>query len=198
MTAIVLLAAGASRRMMGRDKLLEEVNGEALLRRQAMRACGTGTPVFVTLPPAPHPRYAVLEGLDLSVVPVADAQDGMNASLAAGLNAVPQDIDAVMVLLADMPDITQADIETVLNAVDSGSGTLIWRATTHTGDAGHPIAFHRQLVPELIALKGDQGGKEVVRANAARTALIPLPDEHARTDLDTPEAWANWRARQST
>lgn len=195
MTAIVLLAAGASRRMQGRDKLMEIVDGKPLLRRQALRACATSAPVFVTLPPVPHPRYGALEGLDVTTVPVPDASDGMNASLAAGLCAVPSKTQGVMILLADMPDITENDINTIIQAVDYKTDSLIWRATTQDGSAGHPTVFHRQLIPELIALTGDKGGSEVVRAHGDQTVHIPLPEEHARTDLDTPEAWAIWRAK---
>lgn len=193
MIPIVLLAAGSSSRMRGRDKLLEEVDDTALLRRQALRALETGAPVLVTLPAPPHPRYDSLAGLDVVTVAVPDAAKGMNASLRAGLGALPEAATAVMVLLADMPEITVADLNTVMQAVDLNTKTLIWRATTAQGAPGHPIIFHRSLLPELMALHGDKGGAEVVKAHGDQTLLIPLPDNHARTDLDTPEAWAAWR-----
>ena len=192
--AILILAAGASSRMKGRDKLLEQVDGMPLLGRQALRAQASGCAVLVALPPPPHDRYAVLEGLSVTPVPVADAAEGINASLRAGLAAVSPHVNAVMVLLADMPDITENDIESILQAVDLKSENLIWRATTDTGKGGHPIVFHRQLFADLSALRGDEGGSPVVKANRARTLDVPLPDTHARLDLDTPEAWAQWRA----
>ncbi|MEP3677063.1 nucleotidyltransferase family protein [Sulfitobacter sp.] len=194
MIAILLLAAGASRRMQGCDKLMESVDNMPLLRRQALRACAIGVPVIVTLPPEPHPRYEALKDLPLTIVPVPDANDGMNASISAGLKALPDGTQAVMIMLSDMPDITESDINKVIQNIDLKSEILIWRTTTTNGSAGHPIVFHAQLIPDLMALSGDHGGREVVRANISRTKLIPLPDDHARTDLDTPEAWANWRA----
>lgn len=194
MIPIVILAAGASSRMRGRDKLLELVDGVALLRRQVERALNTGAKVFVTLPEEPHPRYDALADLDVMKVPVPDAADGMNTSLNAGIAAAKPNAEAVMVLLADMPDITTDDIKTVMQAVDTTSETLIWRATTAKGDAGHPIVFHNSLLPDLLALSGDGGGAAVVKQNKDRTKLVALPDAHARTDLDTPEAWSAWRA----
>lgn len=195
-TAIVVLAAGASRRMHGRDKLMEDVDGVPLLRRSVMRAIATGCNVLVALPAAPHARYAALEELDVATIPVPDAAEGMNASLRAGLRAVSDSARAVMVLLADMPDITTDDMITVLQAVDPLSKMRIWRAVTRKGEAGHPVVFHREVLPELLALTGDQGGGAVAKAYHNRTVEIPLPDAHARTDLDTPEAWAKWRAEQ--
>ncbi|WP_299416797.1 nucleotidyltransferase family protein [uncultured Sulfitobacter sp.] len=192
--AVLILAAGASRRMQGRDKLLEEIDGTPLLRRQTLRALGLGCEVLVALPSAPHPRYDALAGLDVVVVPVADAAEGMNASLRAGLAALPAQTKAVMLLLADMPDLTQDDLQTVLQAVDVKTDTLIWRATTSGGAMGHPVVFRASLFDDLKSLSGDSGASDVVKTYAMQTQLVALPANHARTDLDTPEAWENWRA----
>ncbi|MGB5863063.1 MAG: nucleotidyltransferase family protein [Sulfitobacter sp.] len=197
MIAILLLAAGSSSRMRGRDKLLEDVDGVPLLRRQAQRAISTGHPVFVTLPAASHARYETLEDLDITPVMVADADEGMNASLRAGIDALPTTAEAALVMLADMPDITEFDIRKILQAIDLKSGTRIWRAMTEAGKAGHPVVFHATLFPELCTLTGDAGGKAIVDANRDKTVFVTLPQDHARTDLDTPEAWAAWRAQRS-
>lgn len=198
MIAVVVLAAGASTRMRGRDKLLEEIDGVPLLRRQVLRAVATGAPVFVAVPPAPHARHDALADVDATLVPVADAAEGMNASLSAGINALPDDTKAAMIVLADMPELTTGDMNTMLQAVDFNSDVLIWRGVTQAGAQGHPILFRSDLFAELTALRGDAGGREVVRAHMTRTQAIALPDNHARTDLDTPEAWAAWRAKQGS
>jgi len=197
MIAILVLAAGNSSRMRGRDKLMEQIDGIPLLRRTVLRALNTESEVLVTLPAAPHPRYDALADLPVRIVSVPNASQGMNTSLRAGLAALPKRTQAVMILLADMPDITTDDIKTVLQSVDATSDTLIWRGATPDGDGGHPIVFHARLVAELMALSGDAGGSAVVKAHRAHLRTIPLPGDHARTDLDTPEAWAAWRARQT-
>ncbi|APE43596.1 4-diphosphocytidyl-2C-methyl-D-erythritol synthase [Sulfitobacter alexandrii] len=193
---IIILAAGGATRMRGRDKLLEPVAGVPLLRRQALmaRAAGQG-PVVVALPPRPHLRYDVLEGLDVQLLPVADAAEGMNASLRAGILALPGTVRCAMVLLADLPELTAADLRRVADAVDLTDGNMIWRGATAQGAPGHPIVFRSDLFPALAALEGDSGGREVVSQQADRMVLVPLPGDRARLDLDTPEAWAAWRAR---
>ncbi|MEQ6203789.1 nucleotidyltransferase family protein [Sulfitobacter sp. HNIBRBA2951] len=198
MIAVVILAAGASTRMRGRDKLLEEIDGVPLLRRQVLRAVATGAPVFVAVPPAPHARHDAIADIDATLVPVSDAADGMNASLSAGVSALPDGTKAAMIVLADMPDLTTDDMKTILQAVDFKSDVLIWRSVTQAGAQGHPIIFRSDLFDHLTALRGDAGGREVVRAHMARTQAIALPDDHARTDLDTPEAWAAWRAKRAS
>jgi CTP:molybdopterin cytidylyltransferase MocA len=192
---VIVLAAGQSRRMRGADKLLEDVGGQPLLRRQAgiARAATTGA-VIVALPPAPHPRHDALAGLDVTALPVPDAAEGMNASLRAGVAALPPGTPAAMVLLADLPELTTDDLIRVATAFDPEQ-TPAWRGATEDGKPGHPIVFAARLFPQLLALKGDSGGREVVGPLGEAVGRVPLPGQRARLDLDTPEAWAAWRAR---
>ncbi len=188
---ILILAAGASTRMRGRDKLLEQVRGRALLADRIEAARAASKQVFVTLPPAPHPRYAVAGGAQ--PIPVPDARSGMGASLRAGIRALPANTSHVMVLLADMPDLTTAD----LCAVAQGGQGLAWRGATQEGLPGHPIVFAAPLFTDLCALSGDSGGRSVLDALTS-VPLIRLAGERARTDLDTPDAWKRWRQAQNT
>jgi molybdenum cofactor cytidylyltransferase len=193
-TTILILAAGQSTRMRGLDKLLQDIDGEPLLRRVTAIACkASDHAVVVALPPKPHPRWAALQGLNVVPVGVDDAAEGMNASLRAGVAALPSDSDAVMVLLADLPELTEFDIIKLLQAVVDKPKTNIWRGTTENQKPGHPVIFHRSLYPELRALTGDGGAQSVVRDHADQVELVPLPGQNARLDLDTPEDWAAWR-----
>ena len=191
---IIILAAGASSRMRGRDKLLEQVDGMPLVRRQAQMALRvTSGPVIVALPPKPHLRHNALDGLDIQTVCVPDADEGINASLRAGFGALPKDASHAMILLADMPELTEIDLNTVLQAIELSKDSLVWRGSTQSGAPGHPIIFHAKLFDVFASLKGDTGGRDVVSLAKDRTFLIPLPGNHARLDLDTPEDWENWR-----
>lgn len=192
---ILILAAGASSRMRGRDKLMEEIDGTPLLARQAKIArAATAGPVLVTLPLAPHPRYQALDGLDVTPVAVRDAAEGMAASIRAGLRGLPPQAPGVMIVLADLPDLTTADLTQVLDAVSAQPAMKIWRGATQGAKPGHPIVFAAPVFPALAQLRGDEGGKQVVAAFGNETCLVPLPGAHARADLDTPEDWAAWRA----
>ncbi|TDK47423.1 nucleotidyltransferase family protein [Antarcticimicrobium luteum] len=194
---ILLLAAGQSSRMRGRDKLMEPVGGVPLLRRAARRACAAGIgPVIAALPPAPHPRHDALAGLPVVPVPVPDAAEGIAASLRRALTALPPKAEAAMILLADLPELSTADLQTVAGAVDLRSGVLVWRGATAAGQPGHPVVVARALFAELAALTGDSGAQVAIRRHADRLMLVPLPGRHARLDLDTPEDWAAWRAAQ--
>ncbi|WP_432816927.1 nucleotidyltransferase family protein [Sulfitobacter sp. JB4-11] len=192
---ILLLAAGASARMQGRDKLMEDVDGQPLIRRQAQLArAATSGPVIITLPPPPHPRYSALEDLEILCLPVPDAATGIAASIRTGVAALPPDTQRAMICLADLPDLTTEDLITVARAAPDQEHS-IWRGATADGRPGHPIVFDQVHFPALAALTGDRGARNIIKSS--KTGLIPLPGTHALNDLDTPEDWAAWRARQS-
>ncbi|WP_149789171.1 nucleotidyltransferase family protein [Lutimaribacter pacificus] len=188
-TAILILAAGRSSRMGGADKMQESVDGAPLLAVMAARALATGLPVWVTVPALSHPRARVLPK-GVTPVPVADADEGMAASIRAGVAALPGDVAAVMILPADLPDLSTQDLRLMADTYRGG----ILRATAQDGTPGHPVIFPRTLFAELQRLSGDEGARGVLRAHAGILHLLALPAAHATTDLDTPGAWAAWRA----
>lgn len=191
---ILILAAGASARMRGTDKLLEPAGDKTLLRHVAETALATGAPVAVTLPPDATARSAALEGLPLRLVPVVDADQGMSRSLVRGILALATagPMDGLMILPADMPGFTTAALLGLIRKFQTDP-TLILRGGTPDGAPGHPAIFPRDLWPVLAAVTGDEGGRSVIRANANRVRIAPLPGTMATLDLDTPEDWADWR-----
>ncbi|MGR3378607.1 nucleotidyltransferase family protein [Salipiger abyssi] len=195
--AILLPAAGASRRMRGTDKLLMDVGGQPLLRRQAVAALAAADHVAVALPGHDHPRAGALSGLPVQVVEVPDADLGMSSSLRRGVGLLPRGLDALMILPADMPEIATEDMARVIDAFRAVPRPTIQRATAEDGTPGHPVLFPADCFPALLALSGDMGAKAVLAANAHRVRNVALPGKRALTDLDTPEAWRDWEAAQA-
>lgn len=189
---ILILAAGGSTRMRGGDKLLEPVGGQPLLRQMASRAVATGLPVTVALPPDRPLREAALSGLVLTRLTVADAGQGMATSLRTGLASLPPQA-AVMLLLADLPELTTEDLSRMAVAHASTPDQIL-RATDAAGQPGHPVIFPPWARAGLMDLTGDDGARQMLQRHADRLRLIALPGRHATTDLDTPEAWAAWRS----
>ena len=194
--AILILAAGKSSRMGGRDKLLEDVNGTALLAHVTNRALATGLPVLVAVPDVNHPRATLVKSGTATLIPVPDRDEGMAASIRAGATALLGGNHAVMILPGDMPDLHSSDL-TKLVAAFTRQPHNILRATAADGTPGHPVIFPADLVPALIAVTGDAGARSVIRANMDRLQTQALPGNRALCDLDTPQDWAKWRASQT-
>nr|WP_281376684.1 nucleotidyltransferase family protein [Rubricella aquisinus] len=197
-TALILAAGASSRMGPGRDKLLEEVAGEPLLARMITQARASGADALrVMLPAAPGPRADITAKAGAQGLPVADAEEGMAASIRAGLAAIPRDTDAILLILADMPEVTGAAMARLIAAFDPVEGRDIIRATTQDGRPGHPVLFGRRFFEALSRLTGDRGARDVLRDAQDYIVDVPLAGQAAITDLDTPEDWAAWRAAKS-
>lgn len=192
MIPILILAAGTSSRMRGRDKLLEIVQGKPLLRLQVQRAQATGHPVYVALASAEHPRNAVITGTGATPLFVPEAAEGMSGTMREAVTALPQ-AAAFMMILGDLVALETSDLTAVLDARTTHPDHLIWRGATTDGSPGHPIIFDQSLRPKFTTLSGDGGGETLVRPLKSRTYLVPFADDRARLDLDTPDDWATWR-----
>lgn len=184
--AILVLAAGASTRMRGADKLRQEIDGVPLLLRVIQAACAVSSETIVALPPA-SPRRALLTDCPVRVVEVPER--AMSASIRAGVATCEG--EALLIHLADMPEIGAAELGTLAQAWCRTTGPTL-RAASEDGIPGQPVVFDRTLFPALAVLTGDDGARSVLRMHPP--TLVPLPGRRALVDLDTPEEWAAWRA----
>jgi len=182
----VLLAAGQSRRMGPQNKLLADFGGKPLVRRTAERLLESRLAGTVAV--LGHEAEAVsnaLSGLDLRTVHNEDFATGLASSLKAGIRALPPSADAALVALGDMPGITTADLDRLIEAFTASGGRMIVRAT-HNGKRGNPVILPRALFAEVEKLEGDTGARQIVES-AVDVADIEL-GAAASLDVDTPEA----------
>jgi CTP:molybdopterin cytidylyltransferase MocA len=188
--AIVLAAGGSSR--LGRPKMLLELGGRTLLARAVAPHLEAGLHAVVVvvgrdapdvlaaarLPDDPRIRVVVHEGW----------REGMASSIREGLSAC-DDAEAVLIALADQPELDAARVRAVVDAWDGRAPLVV---PTADGRPTHPVLFARALFGELRRLSGDVGARSVVeshRASAIPLALAPL------LDVDTEEDYQAVRAR---
>ncbi len=189
--SIIIPAAGASSRMRGGDKLMEDVDGKPCIAVMVVRALALSQDVIVAVPALDHPRAKALVGLPIQLVPVPDAAEGMSRSLQRAALLVPQSHGA-MILPGDMPDLSGKDLTTVASEF---SGDEIVRAAAADGTPGHPIIFPAAALLSFSALEGDRGAAPIVASGTYRVKKVQLESNAPILDLDTPEAWADFRQR---
>ncbi|OUS07419.1 hypothetical protein A9Q96_05765 [Rhodobacterales bacterium 52_120_T64] len=191
---VLLLAAGGSRRMRGKDKLLEIADGEPLLRRTARAMAHARLErVHVVMQPENTERDAALLGLDVNRISSPAWQEGMAASIRAGMAGLSQDCDAVIIALADMPDVTYAHLNSLVAEFNVAEAREICRAVTADGTPGLPVLFGRRFFETLANLQGDRGARDVVKDASEFLVDVPTLGQAAVIGLDTPEAWNQWR-----
>ena len=195
--AAVLLAAGRSTRMGGPNKLLEEINGKALVRHVAEHVLASrAKPVIVVTGHQKERVERALAGLPVTFAHNPDFAEGLSTSLKAGIAAVAADAadaDGAIVCLGDMPQVSAKLIDRLIAVFDPERGALVVIPTI-LGKRGNPVLWSRRFFPDLAAVEGDVGARHLIGGYAEAVAEVPLDDAGALTDVDTPEALTAVRA----
>jgi molybdenum cofactor cytidylyltransferase len=182
----VLLAAGRGERFGG-DKLLAPLRdgdigvpiGVAACRR--LRAALPD--VVAVVRPGDAGLAQLLEQAGASVIVARNADEGIGASLAAGVAALADDADGYVVALADMPWIDPATTAAIAQALRRGASIV---APRYRGERGHPVGFAAIHRGALMQLGGDEGARSILSRHRADLQLVDVDDPGVLRDVDTP------------
>ncbi len=194
--AAIVLAAGMSRRMEGKNKLLEDFGGKPLVRHAVEAALGSkALPVIVVTGRDNTSIEKALAGLDVRFVNNPDFADGLSSSLKAGIRAVPEACAGAIICLGDMPRVSSALIDRLIDAFAPERGAMIV-APARNKQRGNPVLWAQRFFPELLKLEGDMGARKLTNFYDEGLFEIEIGDDSAFADIDTPEALK--AARQGT
>ena len=185
----LMLAAGRSSRMGIGNKLLSEFDGEKLVSRSAARILASkAAGSIAVLGHQADEVSAALAGLDMKQVRNPDFAEGLSSSLKVGIRSMPPSVSGALITLADMPGITTADLDRMIDAFVQAGGKSIVRAT-HAGKRGNPVIMPRSLFFDINELEGDTGARQIIESAPLEIIDIELGPA-ASLDVDTPEALA--------
>jgi molybdenum cofactor cytidylyltransferase len=186
--AALVLAAGRSTRMGAVNKMLAEIGGKPLVRIAAEQAVAShAQPVIVVTGHEREKVEAALKGLPIRFVHNPDYAEGLGTSLKAGIAAVPDEADAAIVCLGDMPQVDAALINRLIAAFDLERGALVV-VPSIDGKRGNPVVWSRRFFHDLMAIQGDVGARHLIGNYAEAVVEVPVAGEAALTDVDTPES----------
>jgi molybdenum cofactor cytidylyltransferase len=179
----VILAAGPSSRM-GRPKLALTHGGVPLLRRAVNVAVEGGCGQVVVVLGAGAEAYApLLEGTPARIVRNPHYAEGMGGSIQLGVEALDQDVEAAVIMLADQPFIDAAIVRRIIDTYQTSGKKIV--ACEYDGVRGAPVLFDRALFLELLLVTGDRGARAVMDTYPKHVAAVEIPSAAAR-DVDTP------------
>lgn len=184
MITAVVLAAGTSRRM-GRLKALIKLGHKTILQRAlANLEASQVNEIVVVLGFKAQEIIPTLKGMRCQVVVNPQYTRGMSSSIRCGLSAVNPQAQAVLIALGDQPYIPPEIVDLLLRSYQEEDQKIV--VPTCGGRRGHPVIFGRRYWPELRALKGDVGGKELLRRHAQHVLEVEVCQEGVLADIDTP------------
>ena len=188
-TAAIVLAGGASRRF-GRDKLAEPIDGRPLLELAIDAVRPLATTIVVVL--APDDERPLPAGA--TVVHDAVAHEGPLAGLVAGLAALGDDVERVIVLGGDMPAAAPAVLRTLLDVLDDPTTAAAWLQDAEGRERPLPLALRRADALARASALLDQGERRLrALPLALDAAVIPAaswlvldPKAGTLRDIDEP------------
>lgn len=187
----ILLAGGGSSRF-GSPKMLLPWRGKPLIRHAAEAALAGGlSPVIVVTGAVEEPLREALAGLPVEFAPNPDWQEGQSTSLQAGLRALPERTGSAVFLLADQPFVTPELVRALRDRhAETLAPIVAPRVVTPEGveSRANPVLFDRDTFQDLLALRGDTGGRAIFQRTPV--TYLDWPDANLLLDIDTPEDYA--------
>jgi len=200
--AALVLAAGQGTRFDAGDggasqaaarvasKVLAPLAGRPLVRHVVEAALASrASGVVVVTGHAGDAIAAALTDAAARIVHNPAFAEGMASSLRVGVAALAPGADGVVVLLADMPRVTSAIIDTLIAAyaADPDAAAVV---PERQGRRGNPVLLGRGLFPAVASLKGDEGARRLLGRPDLRVSRCPIDDAAIEQDIDTPAALA--------
>jgi molybdenum cofactor cytidylyltransferase len=187
----VILAAGLSTRM-GRPKpLLPLPGGETFVTRIVRSFLEAGVDDVVVV--LGHEANAVAAKLIESgvaarfVINEAYAT-GQLSSLLRGLNAIDRPgVKAMLLTLVDVPMVSPSTIRAVIDRYQKTHAPIV--RPVRGDEHGHPVLIDRSLFSLLRGADADEGAKPIVRGHVSPAGDVPVDDDGAFFDIDTPAAY---------
>jgi molybdenum cofactor cytidylyltransferase len=191
----LLLAAGTSTRM-GTPKQLLQAGGQSLLGRTLDQALQSGLNlVALVLGFRAQEIMKNLTGISkhpkLRIVENDNYEEGISTSIIAGLSAVEEHFDHVMIILADMPHVTSSLINLLIRRYIESRLPL--GAIITENKRSHPVIIGRRFYGALHHLRGDTGARELFVKYVDQVCLVEPEEDYEDVDIDTLEDYLEFK-----
>src|SRR5215469_669644 len=183
--AAVILAAGMASRMGGAKQLLR-LGDHTVLEHvlENVRTSGVGDLVLVLGHAAETIRKSI-DAKNLNIL-VNDAyREGMGSSLRTGVSALPAEIDAAFIVLADQPFVQPSTLRLLMDRYRESNAQIV--IPMYKGFRGNPILLDRSVFPEVMALTGDIGCRAIFGNHLEGIVKVPVEDLGILLDVDSQE-----------
>jgi molybdenum cofactor cytidylyltransferase len=200
---LIILAAGASTRM-GTPKQLLTYRGRSFIRHitesaicasqrstersrrsQRFAIASVCQPIAVVLGANAEQIKPEISQLPVQIVENQQWAEGMSTSIRVGLEALlamNPNLEAVAIALCDQPFVSSQILDRIVEAYHFTGKPII--ASEYAGTLGVPVLFSHTLFSEIMALKSNEGAKQLIKRHIHEVFSIPFPE--GSIDIDTP------------
>ncbi len=182
----LILAAGSSSRFGKKNKLLQSIDGEPMIRHSVQTHLEAETDlVLVVLGHEVQAVAKTLQDLPVHLIFNPNYREGQSSSLRVGINTLKEmGRPAVVIGLGDMPFLNVSTVNDLIGTYQwlNSPGIVI---PVYNGHRGNPVLFDGRYYPELMTIEGDKGARNLLEAPDAHR--IEVEDPGIRTDVNAPD-----------
>lgn len=184
--AVVILAAGASKRLGKPKQLLPYKNGTLLSCCLDQLEQVPNLDLFVVLGAYADAIRLTIHNRTITIIDHPNWEEGMGSSLSAGVKALQQkdNYKAVIVTLSDLPFAGTEHYIRLIDACVQRGGIVV---SNYGNLKGVPAIIPQRYFQELADLKGDEGAKPIVEKH--KKEVSDIASETPYFDVDTDEAY---------
>lgn len=178
---VILMAAGLSKRFGKENKLLHRFNGRQLIEYTLDLVTSYGKFNEIWLVYSDSRVKRVAENYAVNFLLNEMPEDGISRSIHLGVKA--STADYYMFLPCDQPFLDDHTLDIIVGAATKKKIVCpMWR-----GEGGTPTLFSSFFRTELLNLRGDHGGKGIMKKNIEDVIEIPVSSKFVLFDIDSKE-----------
>lgn len=183
--AIVVLAAGAGTRFGG-NKLNAPVRNKPLYEHTLDRVQAFGAfPAFIVTGSEEIAGEAQKRG----ITPVWNRKPelGIARSLKLGLEETVKSrpgLKGILFSVCDQPGLDPATMQQIFRVSSLHPGSIV--CAGRGGKTGNPVCWDASFFPELLALEGDEGGRQIMKKYRDKVRIVQADPEELK-DIDRKE-----------
>ncbi|MHA7100979.1 nucleotidyltransferase family protein [Roseivirga pacifica] len=186
----VLVAAGLSSRMQGKNKMLLPFGDKAVIEATYQQLAKAGLTKVVVVAGAYFNE--IKESLELRegdcIIENRLYKEGLTTSIQAGVKELVQ-VDAIMICLGDMPLLKTNDYQFLIKSFAKADKTI--QVPFYNKQKGNPVIFARKHFNEILNHTEMNGCSVIVKQNKAAVQQLSVSTDRFILDIDTPEEYQN-------
>ena len=185
MISAILLAAGQSKRMKGKNKLMEKIKGVPLIKHSVKNILDSTVDELIVVLGYENELIKKLIGENLKAKFIfnKDFESGMASSIKLGLDHLSHKAEAFFICLGDMPMVNKEIYNQLIKSMNEKE--II--TPTYNGEQGNPVLFLKSIKEKLMDIKGDTGAKKILELNKEKILKIEIDNLLVSKDFNRRE-----------
>ena len=188
MISAILLAAGQSKRMNGKNKLNKMINNQPLINYSINNILESNIDELIVVVGYQEEiiKKLITVNKKIKIISNKNFESGMASSIKEGLKHLSKKTEYFFICLGDMPNINKQ----IYNSLIKSRNRHQIIVPTYKGQRGNPVLFDKSMKEIIINIEGDNGAKKIINMHENKTYVFETNDQSIIQDFNTQESFS--------